>query len=703
MEKRKLSAIPREEASTEIVELAHQLTDIEIIATAKLVENKKILLLNFYKTANLKKGNTKAVLRTFMSADDYITQDLTKSNISWKTAAFDRLEGLIEQYYGWNYDLAKRIHIHQGFELMKEFFKEYVEDTDRYIWSAVSRYQGKVKARRLAEKHRKETDAIDKLMEMVEEPPQDFFRWANEEALSHSRYLVYQEFTKGNARCSCTHCGNTSLVDRKKVRLRHNEKGLCPMCGSNVTFKAKGKLPKYGFVDEKWVAYIQPTEKGFCWRYFHFERKYGFGCSSVTNNHVELSRTFWDFTDKEPKYNSYEFRPYKNGATRWSPDKGVIMCGLCCLYPGNLPQAWEHTPMRYSGLEYLARSAPTLEAHYEWGIRKYMEFPQLEWICKMGINKLAAEIVGESRYHRSNINYNGKTIYDILGINKVNTRVLQAIQGGMEELRLLQVAENVGYQFKPDELKRYYETFGCNTELISEANRKVTLHKIIRYIEKESEKYPKPQNYSICWRNAYYNTEKMDPRIERKQNMAKDWIEYLEWCEQLKYDTDKMFIYMPNNFRKVHNRTAKDYQALRDKIAAAEKRRQEKLIQKKQLQIKQLVGDIFKQNEKADAFSIKGSGLVIVVPKGSADIRNEGTILHHCVGTYIDKVARGETSIFFIRREEEPGTPYYTLEWKNNKIEQCRGRHNCAMTKEVEAFTKVFEKKMLQGLEKQTA
>lgn len=29
--------------------------------------------------------------------------------------------------------------------------------------------------------------------------------------------------------------------------------------------------------------------------------------------------------------------------------------------------------------------------------------------------------------------------------------------------------------------------------------------------------------------------------------------------------------------------------------------------------------------------------------------------MHHCVGTYVDRVARGETNIFFIRKEKEPG------------------------------------------------
>lgn len=99
------------------------------------------------------------------------------------------------------------------------------------------------------------------------------------------------------------------------------------------------------------------------------------------------------------------------------------------------------------------------------------------------------------------------------------------------------------------------------------------------------------------------------------------------------------------------------------------------------------------ENNSGDAFSIKGKGLILVVPKDGSELKREGEALHHCVGTYIDKVAKGETNIFFVRKEKEPDKPYYTLEFKNNKIVQCRGSHNCGMTPEVEAFVKAFERK----------
>ncbi len=106
---------------------------------------------------------------------------------------------------------------------------------------------------------------------------------------------------------------------------------------------------------------------------------------------------------------------------------------------------------------------------------------------------------------------------------------------------------------------------------------------------------------------------------------------------------------------------------------------------------------LFKKNNGANAFAIKGNGLVLVVPQNMDEIKAEGAALHHCVGSYVDRIAKGETTIFFVRRAESKDKPYFTMEFNNNHIIQCRGLHNCSMPSDVEAFVKVFEKKMQEA------
>ena len=92
MDKRKLAKIPLEEATQDMVNIAAISKNLYYIITARLIEDNKILLLNFYEIATLRKNKTGAVIRTFLSADDYITQDLTSSKVKWLTSSFARMD-----------------------------------------------------------------------------------------------------------------------------------------------------------------------------------------------------------------------------------------------------------------------------------------------------------------------------------------------------------------------------------------------------------------------------------------------------------------------------------------------------------------------------------------------------------------------------------------------------------------------------------
>lgn len=712
MDKRKLSKIPREQATPEMMKVAERLGGRSHIATASLIEDKKILQLTFYRTDQLREGKPEADFRTFLSDSDYITQDLKVSKVKWLTSSFSGMWNFSLLDYVWDSKNNKSSYRENVFiwsdeelKIMEDFFNKYINPEDEYKpWSAIHRFQCEVKEKRLAAKHKKETDKIDAVMNPIKDAPEEFFDWVWEKGMSFSRYLIYKEEKRGKAVCECTHCKEVGVVDRKDIRLRNNEKGICPFCGSRVTIKARGRMPAQ-ILDERWFLYVDPTETGFVLRYFKANRRIRsdsyidllINKGRIEQSVYEYSRAIYTFPNGKPKYVSYEWGVYKQrGLPRWCPDAGNINCMECILYPGNLPQAWEHTPMRYSALEVLSANIPTVSLRYEDAIEKYLRFPKLEWLCKMGLNNLARNVIN-NRYSSDmvgKINYKGKTIFEILELTKVNTRVLQAVDGDHYLLRLLQVSQQIGLQFKPEQLQEYYETFECNTELLKQANRKVSLHKLVKYISEESERYPLGDKGG-CWQYSYMRyKEREDPRIERKRNMAKDWLEYLGWCKKLNYDLDNMFIYMPTNFKKVHDRTYKEYQEQQDRIAAEERKRREREAAKRMKRIKQAMEDIFNKNAGVDAFAIIGKGLMLMVPKSADEIKAEGTALHHCVGTYVERVAKGETMILFVRKVDAPDEPYYTLEWNGSKVIQCRGFKNCDMTPEVKAFVNVFEKKM---------
>ena len=66
----------------------------------------------------------------------------------------------------------------------------------------------------------------------------------------------------------------------------------------------------------------------------------------------------------------------------------------------------------------------------------------------------------------------------------------------------------------------------------------------------------------------------------------------------------------------------------------------------------------------------------LIRPARSArEIVEEGRILHHCVGgdNYLNKHNNGESTILFLRKQENPKEPYITVEIRNDRILQWYG------------------------------
>lgn len=307
MDKRKLSKISRPCATPDILEMGRQLANCAThIVTAELVEDKKILLLNFFKIKSLAGGNTEAEFRTFLSHEDYITQDLKASKTKWITGTFARMQNFALFNYVWD-DRQHKVEYRSNavmrsdndLRITKDFFTEYIDEKDKYgPWDAIHKFQQGVLDRKLAERHKKETDKIDAVMDPIIDPPKEFEDWVWETGMSFSRYLIYKEEKKGEAVCECTHCKKIGTVKRKDIRLRNNEKGTCPFCGSRVTIKARGMMPGQ-IRDERWFLYVDRMEKGFALRYFRAVRSI-------------RSDKYVDFLIDKSRVEAREYEPIQN-------------------------------------------------------------------------------------------------------------------------------------------------------------------------------------------------------------------------------------------------------------------------------------------------------------------------------------------------------------------------------------------------------
>ena len=86
--------------------------------------------------------------------------------------------------------------------------------------------------------------------------------------------------------------------------------------------------------------------------------------------------------------------------------------------------------------------------------------------------------------------------------------------------------------------------------------------------------------------------------------------------------------------------------------------------------------EVFWENEERYGFS--DGEFIIVNPRSSYDIIDEGKAQCHCVAGYADRHAKGLLAIVFIRRVGEEDKALITVEMREDKMIQARKKHNRA-------------------------
>ena len=693
MNKKELSKIPRPSP----IPTSEKHGAMKFVTTEELeTSDGHVLVLNVFRQ---KKGDSDIVpeQRTFFTEDDYITQDLSTPKTKWKTAAFHN-----------DFDFGKstkQFVSMDDYKRFRRFLKGYRYEPRSWkpnpdIWDDCSVYQERVMAKRLKDRHQAEKDAIDARMAVLGDIPEEFFEWVKDDALRKSQYIFFrpQEKSRNMIWCTCSVCGQTFVADKRIIGAKNKEKGECQKCASPITFRSYGIFPSK-HTDSIYATYVERLPVGFCLRYFLAERKYkkdSLGIHRLPDKYLEVTREFIRYAANGIAISKgFQWDFFKNEKTRrWCHERErssmyggttLFNCYVSCLYPGNLPEAWEHTPMQWSALEILSRATPGNPARYWDVIESPGSYRALEILAKAGFHNMAHELIetGRGTWGGGNgVNEQGTDLGSVLQLdkkehpNRENIRTLRQINARIRHLVLMQYIDGMEISIKPDVLVRFDNIFGINRNLLDPTNRNATIHKICRYIERQHD------------------------RNKRKsaQSIGRDWLEYIEWCRELGVNLNDDFHYFPPVFYKEHDRVAADYKAHEDEIEAEKKRRNEIMAKNRMELVREFMEDIFSRNDGEEAFMVRGKGLILLVPKDANEIKAEGEALHHCVGAYINRVAKGETSIFFVRKAKEPEIPYFTMEFKDGKVAQCRGKRNCDMPQEVEAFTKVFEQKMKEAL-----
>lgn len=166
-----------------------------------------------------------------------------------------------------------------------------------------------------------------------------------------------------------------------------------------------------------------------------------------------------------------------------------------------------------------------------------------------------------------------------------------------------------------------------------------------------------------------YLTEDIDfyQGISKPQEGLQLLYDYICICKEM----DVPFLRYPTSLKKSHDVATRNYQIKLDEIAV---KKFEDAVKEEEYQNLQMpvLGDY-----------------TILAPKEPDDVKEEGTKLHHCVASYISRIADKQTKILFMRHKQTPEKSLLTLEVRDGRLLQCKGLLNRAPSnKEREAVSR---------------
>lgn len=162
------------------------------------------------------------------------------------------------------------------------------------------------------------------------------------------------------------------------------------------------------------------------------------------------------------------------------------------------------------------------------------------------------------------------------------------------------------------------------------------------------------------------------------------WQMYAEVYGEMREDS-----IFPKDMYRSHDNITQRLKQIKDKEKSEEK-------EKISLQIEERYKELCALSMVDEEMS-----LMIRPCKDYTELSMEGKLLGHCVESYAGAIARGDTSIFLIRHTDFPNTPFYTLEFRNGKINQDHGYKNALQTPEIikfeEKWLDYIERKLVQN------
>lgn len=442
----------------------------------------------------------------------------------------------------------------------------------------------------------------------------------------------------------CTFCETTMSVSDLKEKPSHKKEGTCPVCGQKTTY-LNVNLFKNDTVkyDRYQIRIMQGIKNGIVIRKFRVVRIISKfqGTISINLSTFELQRAF---STQEGMRKNYKHSPYDHS---WNESKQYVYNAYGGFYYEPEPEFEYRANVSKIQKRKLPYAKPGMDMDY------YMRWvPQIEYLERFGMDKMVNYVI----YNGTGLNYRGKTPEKFFRIPKEYLKPVCKLNPDYSQLVNLRKALKYGFRSTSiNEVQRVLNSWYLDDRYIGEL-------------------------VTIC--------PEVDVITALKKGMLADYYiyrDYLRMAQESGMDINDKRILYPKDLRNEHDKLVLKAKMKKNAgYKAALKERYDKLH---------------------SLYEYSSEYHQVIMPCSPEELIQEGTALHHCVGTYIERIAKGQTLVLFVRERSQPDMPYYTLEYVNGRVVQCRGKDNCSYEEipSLKNFVSTWEKKVKKSKKQKIA
>lgn len=362
----------------------------------------------------------------------------------------------------------------------------------------INEIEEKINSEKREKRYEKRMQKIKEESEEIRPITKGLKQWAEKQMES---YLFYKESTG-----FCGKCGQEVKLDRRKQKITHNKRGICPSCRKRITYKAAGRQSH--IEDSIKVVRFQKTNLGIAAIESLVVKK------SFAENKESVriaDRFIWFIEENYKLFN--ELAEESNEEAYWY-DTGAMNTGKARIYPKNLKQIIKGTWLSHSGIDVVA-SWKGKQEQYEMIIENYMQNPQLELVIKANMRKLTRQLWSYDRFLNK-----GTKLNEVLGLTKANMRKARDYDLGRDEIRVLR--NDPDGKLSNDEVIALANA-GCH--YLAALRTFTTIRKIANYTQKGHD--------------------------------AGIWVDYLKMAKDLGYNMKDKAVLFPRKLKVKHDDLAK--------------------------------------------------------------------------------------------------------------------------------------------------